>query len=805
MENPHINLWKLLDLFNQWEEIQNICEKTIGSGIKIISPTGENVLEKQYSSPLCHLILNSKQGYEKCISSYMDCCFCEKAFKEGFCIFKCHAGLINFSAPIIIHQKSVGAIIGGGIITNSINEDKYKNYMEEIGVNSQKAIELFHQIKKIPTNEFTTFSKMIRLLIDPLKEAINTYHSLIEKAESINELIKEKEKLHRVDELTGLHNRSYMWERLEEEISRAIRKNHPLSIIIVNIDNFKRINDLYGHSVCNSILKEITDILLHYTRKEDVLVRAGSDEFVIILIDITEDKAAILANRIQSEIDKHPFCQSGNLNIFLNISCGISTLTDKTSTPKELMNNAKQALYTAKSKDKEKIITFSKVEKGIPFRCVITGIGIISPIGIGKEVFWQSTCAGKSGVSRITGFDTTELPVKIAGEVKDFNPLNYMDIKSIKRTDRTTQFAVAATKMAIEDAYLDLSKEDTEKIGVIIGAGMGGLAFGEEQHLRFLKEGAKRVSPFLSIIIFGGACSSVVSLQFGLKGPSITISTGCSAGSDAIGHAFERIKKGEGKIMIAGGAEAPIRPIILTSFEIMGALSSRNDDPEHASRPFDANRDGFVLGEGAGIIILEELEHALNRNAHIYAELVSYVSTGDAYHMSAPAPDGKQAARAITLALKQANLKPEDIDYINAHGSSTPLNDRTETLIIKNVFGEHAYRLKVSSTKSMLGHSIGACGGIELISCLLGIENNLIPPTINYEYKDPDCDLDYVPNIPCQGKINVAMSNSFGFGGKNAILVVKMFNNGKFSSFPSSSLETQLVERSALRKEVRQK
>lgn len=330
MENPHINLWKLLDLFNQWEEIQNICEKTIGSGIKIISPTGENVLEKQYSSPLCHLILNSKQGYEKCISSYMDCCFCEKAFKEGFCIFKCHAGLINFSAPIIIHQKSVGAIIGGGIITNSINEDKYKNYMEEIGVNSQKAIELFHQIKKIPTNEFTTFSKMIRLLIDPLKEAINTYHSLIEKAESINELIKEKEKLHRVDELTGLHNRSYMWERLEEEISRAIRKNHPLSIIIVNIDNFKRINDLYGHSVCNSILKEITDILLHYTRKEDVLVRAGSDEFVIILIDITEDKAAILANRIQSEIDKHPFCQSGNLNIFLNISCGISTLTDKT-------------------------------------------------------------------------------------------------------------------------------------------------------------------------------------------------------------------------------------------------------------------------------------------------------------------------------------------------------------------------------------------------------------------------------------------------------------------------------------------
>ncbi|MEW5767819.1 MAG: beta-ketoacyl-ACP synthase II [bacterium] len=414
----------------------------------------------------------------------------------------------------------------------------------------------------------------------------------------------------------------------------------------------------------------------------------------------------------------------------------------------------------------------------MPFRCVITGFGIISPIGTGKEAFWKATCEGRSGVSRITAFDTSSLSVKIAGEVKDFEPLNYMDRKSKKRTDRTTQFAIAATKMAIEDANLDLAKEDLEKIGVIIGAGMGGLGFGEEQHIRFLKEGPKYVSPFLSIIIFAGACSSEVSLQFGLKGPSFTLSTGCSAGSDAIGYAFERIRKGENKIMIAGGAEASIRPIILTSFEVMRALSSRNDDPEHASRPFDAQRDGFVLGEGAGIVILEELQHALDRRAYIYAELAGYGATGDAYHMVAPAPDGKQAARAIELALKQASLKPEDVDYINAHGSSTPLNDKTETLIIKSFFKDHARKLKVSSTKSMIGHPIGAAGSIELISCILGIENSIIPPTINYEYPDPECDLDYVPNKPYQAEINVALSNSFGFGGKNAVLIAKKYAKG---------------------------
>ncbi|MDI6781105.1 MAG: beta-ketoacyl-ACP synthase II [bacterium] len=412
-------------------------------------------------------------------------------------------------------------------------------------------------------------------------------------------------------------------------------------------------------------------------------------------------------------------------------------------------------------------------------RCVITGLGVISSIGIGKEEFLSGLLHGSSGVSHISLFDTSLLPVKIAGEVKGFNPLKYMDKKQVKRTDRTTQFAIVAANMAINDANIDLSKEDIERIGVIIGAGMGGLGFGEEQHLKFIKEGPEKVSPFLSVIMFAGACSSAVSLELGVKGPSITISTGCAAGTDAIGYAFESIQNGESKVMIAGGAEAPIRPLILTSFYAMGALSSRNDAPEKASRPFDAMRDGFIMGEGAGIVILEELEHALNRGAHIYAELVGYSSTGDAYHMVAPDPTGEQAARAMELAIKDAGLSLKDIEYINVHGSSTPLNDKTETMIIKNVFGSYASNLAISSTKSMVGHSIGASGGIELVATMLGMENNFLPPTINQEHPDPECDLDCVPNKPREARINIAMSNSFGFGGKNSVLIVRRYSDDK--------------------------
>ncbi|MFH1564066.1 MAG: beta-ketoacyl-ACP synthase II [Nitrospirota bacterium] len=408
-----------------------------------------------------------------------------------------------------------------------------------------------------------------------------------------------------------------------------------------------------------------------------------------------------------------------------------------------------------------------------PRRCVITGIGVITPIGIGKENFWKALCEGKSGISRITSFDTSELNTKIAGEIRDFNPLNYIGSKTAKRVGRASQFGIAGAKLALEDAKLDLSKEDVEKIAVIIGGGIGGLSFAEENLTKCVKEGYEKVSPFLSVNIFGGALSSEVSLELGLKGPSLTISTGCPAGTDAIGQAFNAIRDGRHEVVIAGGAEAAIRPLTLLSFLVMGALSPRNDEPTKVSRPFDAKRDGFVLGEGGGMVILEELEHARARGAHIYGEIIGYAMTSDAYHMVAPAPSGKELARVFKLALEDAHISPKDIDYINPHGASTPLGDRIETLVIKQVFGQQAYHIPISATKSMLGHSIGATGAVELIVCALTLETGIIPPTINYEYPDPECDLDYVPNKAREKTVNIALSNSIGFGGKNSALVIK--------------------------------
>ncbi|MDI6794031.1 MAG: beta-ketoacyl-ACP synthase II [bacterium] len=405
-------------------------------------------------------------------------------------------------------------------------------------------------------------------------------------------------------------------------------------------------------------------------------------------------------------------------------------------------------------------------------RCVITGIGLITPIGSEKEAFWKAVSSGISGISRITQFDATDMPVKIAGEVKDFDPVNYMDKKTAKRSGRATQMAIGAARLALSDSGLDLEKEDRERIEVIIGSGAGGLAFGEKQVTAFLTHGPEKISPFLSIITFSAALSSMVSLELGTKGPSISIATGCPAGTDAIGHGFESVKSGEAELVIAGGAEAPLSPVLVHSFEAINALSLRNDEPKRASRPFDARRDGFVIAEGAGIVVLEELEHALNRGAAIYGEVLSYASTNDAFHMTAPAPDGKAAGRCFRLALEGAGIRPEEVDYINPHGSSTPLNDSTETLVIKKIFGNYAYKIPVSSTKSMLGHSIGATGAVEAIVCALSITNNFVPPTINYEFPDPECDLDYVPNKGREKEVNIAFSNSFGFGGKNSALVL---------------------------------
>lgn len=408
-------------------------------------------------------------------------------------------------------------------------------------------------------------------------------------------------------------------------------------------------------------------------------------------------------------------------------------------------------------------------------RVVITGIGIISPIGIGIEEFWSAIKEGKNGVDYITRFDTEGFSTKIAAEVKDFEPEDYMDKKESKRMDRFTQFAVAASKLAVEDAQLNLNSINKERFGVIIGSGVGGLATLEEQYEKLLKKGPKRISPFFIPMMISNMAAGQIAILLGAKGPNETVVTACASSTNAIGDSFKIIQRGDADIIITGGTEASITPLALAGFSSMKALSTNNDNPKLASRPFDKNRDGFVMGEGSAILILEELNHALNRGAKIYGEIVGYGMTCDAYHITAPAENGEGASRAMRIALDDAKIEPNQIDYINAHGTSTPYNDKFETAAIKEVFKDHAYKLKVSSTKSMTGHLLGAAGGLEGAVCALTVYHDFIPPTINYNTKDEECDLDYVPNKGIKHKVNYAMSNSLGFGGHNASIIIKKY------------------------------
>ncbi len=412
-------------------------------------------------------------------------------------------------------------------------------------------------------------------------------------------------------------------------------------------------------------------------------------------------------------------------------------------------------------------------------RVVVTGLGTVSPIGNTIEKFWNSLLEGKSGVKRLTRFDPTYYTCKIGAEVTDFDPSGYLSAKELKRMDPFVQFAVVSAKKAITDSKMNLDKEDRNRIGVLVGSGIGGLHTVETEHRQYItlgpQKGPDRISPFLIPMLIINMASGQISITMGLKGPNSAVGTACATGNHAIGDAFRIIQRDEADVMVCGGSEAAITVMGFGGFCALKVLSLHNNEPEKASRPFDKNRDGFVMGEGAGVIVIEELEHALKRNAPIYCELAGYGMSGDAYHMTAPDPDGDGAVRCMRASLKDADLKPEDVDYINAHGTSTLYNDKIETLAIKKVFGTHAKKLAVSSTKSVMGHLLGAAGGVEMIACALAIKHSIIPPTINYETPDPDCDLDYVPNKPRQQKIRVAASNALGFGGHNATLIVKKF------------------------------
>ncbi|HBX22387.1 MAG TPA: beta-ketoacyl-[acyl-carrier-protein] synthase II [Desulfotomaculum sp.] len=409
-------------------------------------------------------------------------------------------------------------------------------------------------------------------------------------------------------------------------------------------------------------------------------------------------------------------------------------------------------------------------------RAVVTGIGVVTPAGNNLEEFWTNLTDGKSGVGPITRFDTEGYTSKIAAEVKNFEPADYIDRKEARRMDRFTQFAVAATGMAVENAGLDIEKLNRARCGVILGSGVGGIETLEQQHRILLDRGPGRISPFFIPMMISNMGSGQVSIAYGLRGFNVTTTSACASSTNAIGDAFKLIQRGQADLMITGGTEAPITSLAVAGFCSMKALSTRNDDPAGASRPFEAGRDGFVIGEGAVILVLEEMQHAIDRGANILAELIGYGASCDAYHITAPDPEGTGAAMAMRLALDDAGLAPDKVDYINAHGTSTPLGDKLETLAIKEVFGEHARKLAVSSTKSMTGHLLGSAGGLEAAVCALSITRGVIPPTINMEEPDPECDLDYVPNKARQTKVDIALTNSFGFGGHNATLVFERFS-----------------------------
>ncbi len=410
-------------------------------------------------------------------------------------------------------------------------------------------------------------------------------------------------------------------------------------------------------------------------------------------------------------------------------------------------------------------------------RVVVTGIGILSPIGNNPDEFWDALANGRNGIGRITAFDPSGFPSQIAGELKNFDASQYLDRKQLKRMDAFCQYGLVAAKQALEDSGLDLEKENCERIGVYAGSGIGGLATIEAQHQIMLEKGPDRVSPLTVPMMIINLLPGQIAMNFGLQGPNLSVVTACATAAHSIGEALLAIRSGMADVIVAGGSESSTTPFGLAGFCSMKALSTRNDAPEKASRPFDKERDGFIMASGSGMLILEELEHARARSAKIYGELAGYGATSDAYHLTAPAPEGAGAARCMQMALDLAGVSPSEVDYINAHGTSTPLNDKFETMAIKTVFGEGAYQVPVSSTKSMHGHLLGAAGAVEAIACLQAMKNNLIPPTINYEFPDEGLDLDYVPNQPREARVNVALSNSFGFGGHNGTLILKRFQD----------------------------
>ena len=788
----------LIGMFEGWEKVQELSEHLSGVKAQLIDRNGTFIAGREYLPLFCRLIQSSKLGETRCGQCYAGQVTANGAGGRKNATFKCHAGLENVIFPLSIDDMPAGAVVCGRALNPKTRpEDRvFQNLAKELDIDTGQMELAVSALAAMDSSELSAFTKVLQPFVDSLGSTLFRYFNLIEKSEELIIAAKKSEGMLSIDRLTGLFNRDYFDTRLSSEVSRAKRYSHPIALILIELDDFDAKTGPIGLSGKDIVLKEAASEIAASGRQVEIIVRYDDTRFAIIVPECDHEMAFRLAERVRKNIAVKTFSKELGLDTTLTTSIGIVAMYQDAEVEK-LIEKAEQVLAQAKSDGGNKIRiaplkgVLPKEGKG-PYvyvpqvpkkrRVVITGLGPIAPNGIGKDAFWAAVKNGVSGIGLIQSFETTDLPVRIAGEVSEFDPLKFVTQKEARRMDRFSQMAVAAASLAIEDSGLDLAKADKARIGVSVGSAIGGAVFAEEQAALFRREGHRRLSPFTILSLFPGAASSQVSQKLGVNAASVTTSTGCPAGSDAVAYAYQTIVKDEADVMVAGGAEAPLLPASMAAFAVAGALSNRNDCPEKASRPFDLERDGFVLAEGAGVLVLEELEHALKRSAHIYCELLGYGMTCDAYHMTRPAPDGEQAKRAMEIAIEKAGIKPVDINYVNAHGSSTPLNDVIESKTIKKVFGDHASRIMVNSTKSMIGHPMGGAGPLELIGTVLSVKERFVHPTINYEHPDPDCDLDYVPNIGRKVEIDFALSNSFGFGGKNTVLAVaEMSDNGRKS------------------------
>ena len=775
----------LIGMFEGWEKVQELSEHLSGVKAQLIDRNGTFIAGREYLPLFCRLIQSSKLGETRCGQCYAGQVTDNGAGGRKNATFKCHAGLENVIFPLSIDDMPAGAIVCGRALNSKTRpEDRvFQNLAKELDIDTGQMELAVSALAAMDSSELSAFTKVLQPFVDSLGFTLFRYFNLIEKSEELIVAAKKSEGMLSIDRLTGLFNRDYFDTRLSSEISRAKRYSHPITLILIELDDFDAKTDPIGLSGKDIVLKEAASEIAASGRQAEIIVRYDDTRFAIIVPECDHEMAFRLAERVRKNIAVKTFSKELGLDTTLTTSIGIVAMYQDAEVEK-LIEKAEQVLAQAKSDGGNKIRiaplkgVLPKEGKG-PYiyvpqvpkkrRVVITGLGPVTPIGIGKDAFWKGIKNGKRGCSEITLFDPEEGQCKIAAEVQDFDPYDHLPAKNMRRMDRFTQFAVAACRLAAEDA--GLNNVDLSRLGVRLGTNIGGIGFAQDQYDLFLEKGPKAMSPFLATAFSIGSSSSQVSLALGGTASSLTIAGECTSGASAIADAYDEIASSRADIMLAGGAEAPIRGPFLNALDVIRLLSSRNDDPESAIRPFDLERDGIVVGEGSAMVVLEEREHALKRDAHIYCELVGYGMTCDSYHMVQPDPEGKEASRAINIALENAGLKPTDIDYVNAHGSSTPVNDVTETLIIKNVFGDHAKSLPVSGTKSMTGHSIGAVSAMEVAAVAKSIDEQYIPPTVNYEYPDPDCDLDYVPNVGRNINLEYAVSNAFGFGGKNSILV----------------------------------